>query len=42
MARQDARTVGVVNSTPLIALATVGHLSLLRELFDAVLVPASV
>lgn len=32
----------VVNATPLIALALVGQLSLLREMFDAVIVPRSV
>ena len=32
----------VVNATPLIALALVGQLSLLREMFDAVIVPRAV
>jgi predicted nucleic acid-binding protein len=32
----------VVNSTPLIALSLVGHLSLLKIIFDEVVVPASV
>ncbi len=32
----------VVNATPLIALSLVGQLSLLREMFDAVIVPVAV
>lgn len=32
----------VVNATPLIALALVGQLSLLREMFDAVIVQRAV
>ena len=32
----------VVNATPLITLALVGQLSLLREMFDAVIVPRAV
>lgn len=32
----------VVNATPLIALSVVGQLSLLREMFDVVIVPAAV
>jgi len=32
----------VVNATPLIALSLIGHLSLLREMFDEVIVPAAV
>ena len=36
------RIVGVVNSTPLIALSLVGQLDLLHALFDEVLVPTSV
>ncbi len=32
----------VVNATPLIALSLVGQLSLLREMFDAVIVPRAV
>jgi len=32
----------VVNATPLIALSLVGQLSLLREMFDAVIVPHAV
>lgn len=32
----------IVNATPLIALSLVGHLTLLRELFDEVIVPAAV
>ena len=32
----------VVNATPLIALSLVGQLSLLHEMFDAVIVPAAV
>ncbi len=35
-------TRAVVNSTPLIALSITGHLSLLKALFDEVIVPASV
>jgi len=34
--------VGVVNSTPLIALSLIGQLDLLNVLFDDVLIPASV
>ncbi len=37
-----ARIVGVVNSTPLIALSMIGQLELLHALFDEVLIPASV
>lgn len=37
-----AQVVGVVNSTPLIALSLVGHLELLHALFDELLVPVSV
>ena len=37
-----ARIVGVVNSTPLIALSLVGQLDLLHRLFDEILIPASV
>lgn len=32
----------VVNATPLISLALVGQLSLLHEMFDAVIVPRAV
>ena len=42
MARSDDNIIGVVNSTPLIALSIVGHLDLLRILFDEVFIPASV
>jgi len=42
MARQDDSLVGVVNSTPLIALSIVGRLGLLRNLFDELFIPASV
>jgi predicted nucleic acid-binding protein len=42
MARQDDSLVGVVNSTPLIALSIVGRLGLLRKLFDELFIPASV
>lgn len=42
MARSDNRLVAVANSTPLIALSMVGHLGLLRALFDEIVVPASV
>jgi predicted nucleic acid-binding protein len=42
MARSDDVIVGVVNSTPLIALSIVGHLGLLQALFDEILIPASV
>ena len=37
-----ARIVGVVNSTPLIALSLIGQLELLNTLFDEILIPASV
>lgn len=37
-----ARIVGVVNSTPLIALSLVGQLDLLPALFNEILVPSSV
>jgi len=37
-----ARIVGVVNSTPLIALSLIGQLDLLHALFDEILIPASV
>ena len=36
------RLTCVVNSTPLIALSIVGHLNLLKQLFDDVIVPYSV
>lgn len=42
MGHSDDSVVGVVNSTPLIALSIVGYLGLLRDLFDQVLIPASV
>jgi len=42
MTRSDDSVVGVVNSTPLIALSIVGHLGLLRSLFDELVIPASV
>lgn len=37
-----AQIVGVVNSTPLIALSQVGQFDLLPALFDEILIPASV
>jgi len=42
MPSPDDPIVGVVNSTPLIALSIVGHLDLLRHLFDELFIPASV
>jgi predicted nucleic acid-binding protein len=42
MPSPDDAIVGVVNSTPLIALSIVGHLDLLRHLFDELFIPASV
>ncbi len=42
MHRSRERVVGVVNSTPLIALSIVGHLDLLPLLLDDVVIPASV
>lgn len=38
----EERVVGVVNSTPLIALSVVGHLDLLPALLDDVMIPGSV
>ncbi len=42
MHRPRERVVGVVNSTPLIALSIVGHLDLLPVLLDDAVIPASV
>ena len=42
MARPGDVVVGVVNSTPLIALSIVGRLGLLRDLFDQLFIPTSV
>lgn len=42
MDRSRERVVGVVNSTPLIALSIVGRLNLLPALLDDVVIPASV
>lgn len=42
MDRSREHLVGVVNSTPLIALSIVGHLDLLPALLDGVVIPASV
>jgi predicted nucleic acid-binding protein len=42
MGRPRERVVGVVNSTPLIALSIIGRLDLLPALLDEVLIPAQV